>query len=58
VTERRHELTPEQEAELQRRFEVRGRVHRVLQELELEVVDWESVIDLLRWALETAEVAQ
>ena len=48
-------LEPEDERAL--RWELRGRMHAALQELEVRPVDWEAVRRLLEGAVEAIEAA-
>jgi hypothetical protein len=50
-----HTLTPALEAELELRWRVRGKAHHVLADLEHRDVDWPTIADTLRSAVDAIE---
>lgn len=58
MTKPRHVLPPDEAAELERRFQLRGQMHIVLQELGTPAPDWQRIAAVLRAAVATIEAAQ
>lgn len=54
----KHVLAPDESAELDRRFAIRGQMHIVLQEVGAPGPDWDRIAQVLRTALEVIEAAE